>query len=75
MVEKETAGMLSAKQILERLRDLRDEIKTLSMLDSAARLSRDSQVSWNNQGQHEARLARIEAIRQEIADLMGKDKL
>jgi hypothetical protein len=46
-------SMLS-KQILERLRDLRDEIKTLSTLDSEARLSRDSQVSWDNQGQHEA---------------------
>jgi len=66
--------MLSAKQILERLRDLREEIKTVSKLDSEARLSRDRQVSWPDQMQHETRLARIEAIQQEISDLMKENK-
>jgi len=66
--------MRSAKQILERLQILRKEIETLRTVDSERRLSRNSQISWSNQVQHEARLARIEAIRQEIADLMGKNK-
>lgn len=64
--------MLSREQILERLQELRDEIKALSELDSLARQSRESQVSWNDQGKHEARLARLETIKKELADLMGR---
>ena len=75
IVQSTSSAMWSEKQILERLQDLRDEIKTLRTLDSDARLSRDSQVSWNDQAQHEARLARIEAIRRELAELMGKKKI
>ena len=67
--------MMSAKQTLERLQALRNEIKTLSTLDSERRLSRGSQISWSDGTQHEARLARIEAIRREIGHLMGKDRL
>jgi hypothetical protein len=67
--------MRSGKQILEHIQTLREEIRTLSMLDSEQRLSRDFQISWKDQMQHEARLARIEAIRQEIADLMVKSKV
>jgi hypothetical protein len=67
--------MMSAKQILERLQTLRDEIKTLTTLDSERRLSRGSQISWSDGTQHEARLERIDAIRREIADLMRKDEL
>jgi hypothetical protein len=60
--------MLSAKQILDHLQTLREEIKTLSALDSERRSNRLS----SDQAQHEARLARIEAIRHEIAGLMRK---
>jgi hypothetical protein len=67
--------VLSAKQILERLQILRAEIESLKTLDSERRLSRDSQISWSDGVQHEARLARIEEIRQEIADLMVKSKV
>lgn len=67
--------MLSAKQILERLQILRAEIESLKTLDSERRLSRDSKISWSDAGQHEVRLARIEAIRQEIADLRVKSKV
>jgi hypothetical protein len=67
--------VLSAKQILERLQILRAEIESLKTLDSERRVSRDSKISWSDGGQHELRLARIEAIRQEIADLRVKSKV
>ena len=69
------AAMPSEKQILERLQILRNEIEALRALDFERRLNRDSQISWSDGTQHEARLARIEAIRQEIAGLMRKNKL
>jgi hypothetical protein len=63
--------MLSAEKILARLQELRSEIKALSELDSRARQGGDLRV-FGNQEEHAARLARMAAIKIELASLMGR---
>jgi hypothetical protein len=48
---------------------LRHEIEDLRKADQQQRLSRRSQVSWDSQKQHEARVARMDEIKEELIKL------
>jgi hypothetical protein len=52
-----------------RIQTLRDEIETLRNADREQRLSRQSQVAWDSQKQHEARVARMDEIKEELVKL------
>ena len=57
------------EQIRTRIRDLLHEIEELRKLDQHQRLSRQSQVPWDAQNQHEARVARMDEIKEELVKL------
>ena len=57
------------EEIRNRIQTLRDEIENLRKADREQRLSRQSQVSWDSQKQHEARVARIDEIKEELVKL------
>jgi hypothetical protein len=48
---------------------LRHEIEELRKVDQQQRLSRQSQVPWDAQKQHEARVARMDEIKEELLKL------
>jgi hypothetical protein len=56
-------------EIRNRIQALRDEIDNLRKADREQRLSRQSQVSWGSQKQHEARVARMDEIKEELIKL------
>jgi hypothetical protein len=51
------------EEIRTRILELRHEIEELRKVDQEKRLSRQSQVSWDAQRQHEARVARMDGSR------------
>jgi prefoldin subunit 5 len=57
------------EEIRTRLQKLRHEIEELRELDRQQRLSRQSQVPWDAQKQHEARVARMDEIKEELVRL------
>jgi hypothetical protein len=57
------------EEVRNRIQELRQEIENLRKLDRERRLSRQSQVPWEGQTQHEARLARMDEIKDELAKL------
>ena len=57
------------EEIRNRIQTLRDEIENLRKADRDQRLSRQSQVSWDSQKQHEARVARMDEIKEELVKL------
>jgi hypothetical protein len=61
------------EEIRTRLQKLRHEIEELRELDRQQRLSRQSQVPWDAQKQHEARVARMDEIKEELVRL-GRGK-
>ena len=60
---------LEAEEVRKRIQELRQEIENLSKLDQEQRLSRQSQVPWDAQKQHEARVARMDEIKEELLKL------
>jgi hypothetical protein len=58
-----------AEEIRNRIQELRHEIEHLRKVDQQHRLSRQSQVSWDAQKQHEARVACMDEIKRELAKL------
>jgi prefoldin subunit 5 len=61
------------EEIRTRIQELRHEIEELHRLDRQQRLSRQSQVPWDAQKQHEARVARMDEIKEELVKL-GRGK-
>ena len=57
------------EEIRNRIQTLRYEIENLRKADREQRLSRQSQVSWDSQKQHEARVARMDEIKEELVKL------
>ena len=57
------------EEIRNRIQKLRQEIENLRKLDEEQRLSRQSQVPWEAQKQHEARVARMGEIKEELGKL------
>jgi hypothetical protein len=57
------------EEIRNRIQALRHEIENLRKADQQQRLSRQSQVSWDSQKQHEDRVGRMDEIKQELAKL------
>jgi hypothetical protein len=57
------------EEIRNRIQALRHEIENLRKADHQQRLSRQSQVSWDSQKQHEARVARMDEIKEELVKL------
>ena len=57
------------EEIRNRIQTLRDEIENLRKADREQRLSRQLQVSWDSQKQHEARVARMDEIKEELVKL------
>ena len=57
------------EEIRNRIQTLRHEIENLRKADHQQRLSRQSQVSWDSQKQHEARVARMDEIKAELVKL------
>jgi hypothetical protein len=57
------------EEIRNRIQTLRYEIENLRKADRERRLSRQSQVSWDSQKQHEARVARMDEIKEELVKL------
>ena len=57
------------EEVRKRIQELRREIETLRNLDQEQRLKRESQVPWDTQKQHEARVARMDEIKEELVKL------
>ena len=57
------------EEIRERIQVLRQEIEKLSKADQKQRLGRQSQVSWDSRKLHEARVARMDEIKEELVKL------
>jgi hypothetical protein len=57
------------EEIRNRIQALRHEIENLQKADQQQRLSRRSRVSWDSQKQHEARVARMDEIKEELVKL------
>jgi hypothetical protein len=56
------------EEIRNRIQALRHEIENLRKADHQQRLSRQSRV-WDSQKQHEARVARMDEIKEELVKL------
>jgi hypothetical protein len=63
-----------AEEVRTRIQELRQEIENLLKLDQEQRLSRQSQVPWDAQKQHEARVARMDEIKDEMLKLGSQMK-
>jgi hypothetical protein len=59
----------AAEEVRTRIEELRQEIENLLKLDREKRASRQSQVPWDAQKQHEARVARMDEIKEELVKL------
>src|SRR6266849_10983167 len=57
------------KEIRARIQELRHKIEELRQEDQRQRLSRQSQVSWDSQKAHEARVACMDEIKEELLKL------
>ena len=57
------------EEIRNRIQALRHEIENLRNGDQQQRLSRQSQVSWDAQKQHEGRVVRMNEIKEELVKL------
>lgn len=57
------------EEVRNRIQELRREIEGLCKLDEEQRLVRQSQVPWDTQKQHEARVARMDEIKEELLKL------
>ena len=57
------------EEVRNRIQALRQEIENLRKLDEEQRLSRQSQVPWDTHKQHEARVARMDEIKEELLKL------
>ena len=64
----------AAEEVRTRVQELRHEIENLVKLDREQRLSRQSQVPWDAQKQHEARVARMDEIKEELLKLGSRLK-
>ena len=62
------------EEVRKRIHELRHEIEELRKVDQQQRLSRQSQVPWDAQKQHEARVARMDEIKEELVRLGGGKK-
>lgn len=60
---------MDARELRTRIQKLRHEIEELRKVDQQQRLSRQRQVSWDGQKQHEARVARMDEIKAELVRL------
>jgi prefoldin subunit 5 len=60
-------------EVRKRVQELRQEIDNLRKLDQGQRLRRESQVPWDAQKQHEARVVRMDEIKEELVKL-GRGK-
>jgi hypothetical protein len=58
------------EDVLNWIQQLRQEIESLRKLDQGRRLSRQSQVPWEGQTQHEARVARMDEIKDELSKIV-----
>jgi ribosomal protein L29 len=59
-------GRPGPEEVRKRIQELRHEIEELRKVDHEKRLSRQSQVPWDAQKQHEARVARMDEIKEEL---------
>ena len=57
------------KKFANRVQGLCHEIEKLRKADQEQRLGRQSQVSWDSEKQHEARVARMDEIKEELVKL------
>jgi prefoldin subunit 5 len=67
-------GRPGVEEVRKRIQELRHEIEELRKVDQQQRLSRQSQVPWDAQKQHEARVARMDEIKEELVRLGGGKK-
>jgi hypothetical protein len=72
-MEMKESNRPGLEEIRIRIQELRHEIEELRKLDQQQRLSRQSQVPWDAQKQHEARVARLDEIQEELIKL-GRGK-
>jgi prefoldin subunit 5 len=69
LIVEEPANRPGLEEIRIRILELRHEIENLHKADQQQRLSRQSLVSWDSQKQHEARVARMDEIKEELVKL------
>jgi hypothetical protein len=62
------------EQVRARIEELQNEIEDLTKIDKRERLTRQSEVPWDGRTQHEARIVRINEIKEELAKLKGGKK-
>jgi archaellum component FlaC len=62
------------EQVRARIEELRNEIEDLTKTDKRDRLTRQSGVPWDGRTQHEARIVRLNEIKEELAKLGGGKK-
>jgi len=68
-MDKREGNRPGLEEIRTRVQELLREIEELSKLDQQQRLGRQSQVPWDAQKQHEARVARMDEIKEELVKL------
>jgi hypothetical protein len=59
------------EQVRTRIEELRNEIQDLTKIDKRERLTRQSGVPWEGRTQHDARIVRINEIKDELVKLGG----
>jgi archaellum component FlaC len=62
------------EQVRARIEELRNEIEDLTKTDERERLTRQSGVPWDRRTQHDARIVRINEIKEELVKLGGGKK-
>jgi len=62
-------GRPGLEEVRKRIQELRHEIEELRNVDHEKRLSRQSQVPWDSQKRDEARVARMDEIKEELLKL------
>ena len=67
MTMREGDGL--AAEVRNRVQGWRHEIEELRKVDQQQRLSRQPQVAWDTQKQHEARVTRMDDIKKELLKL------
>jgi archaellum component FlaC len=62
------------EQVRARIEELRNEIEDLTKIDNRESLTRQSGAPWDGRTQHEARIVRINEIKEELATLKSGKK-
>ena len=69
-MEKKGANRPGLEEIRTRVQELLREIEALRKMDQEQRLGRQSQVPWDGEKQHDARVAHMNEIKDELSKIV-----